>query len=103
MEIKDFIEKVIQGGYKFVDNPLLCDEDRERFPRFRPWVLESTSFLVGMRQAVLLDPAAWQSYHRAISPGLQESTYAMAGEQEMTDMVRALNRGKTIEEFLKTL
>jgi len=102
MTIQRFIEAAIEGGWN--NGYQLFGYLGEGF--FDTWNSAHSQTRWTFEQ-ILLDPEAWKAYHRAISlPKVHsEQTIAMAAEQDMVDMVRALNgkSPKTIEQYLETL
>lgn len=82
MKVQQFIEKAIKGGYDYnseipPSHDMLCQ--------------------------ILLDPHAWRAVGRSITNYEKDTTIDLWALHRMLDMVRYLNDGKTIEEFLATL
>lgn len=105
MEIKDFIEKAIEGGWERTGERdelyLLPEQPHDRDTRLglRP-----------NRFAVLLDPAAWKAVGKVEGWGHKGDGYdgpnmvpSADWKENMHRMIDALAEGKSIEDYLNTL
>lgn len=85
-DIKQFIEKAIEGGWKGHDNAISAG-------------LKEVDICV-----VLLSPEVWKAVGKV--EGWHDKGCIVHGknwQEQMIDMMTAITEGKTIEEFIKTL
>jgi len=123
MTIKTFIEKAIEGAwrYKYAGNLVSVDDINGLVEFMTP---HETTFEIHISQ-ILLDPLAWQAVGKvegwyeervicrgsiACEKGVDErhnpcvwETRQAKWKQEMHRMIDALAEGKTIEKFIETL
>jgi len=85
MEIKQFIEKAIEGGY---DAPYSWEE--------QSWQGDH-----GKLKAIL-DPLAWQAVGK-VESSKEAWLTTVSWKANMVGMANALAEGKTIDDFLATL
>ena len=98
MEIKQWIEKAIEGGWdkNIGDVTIYCDK------------IDNFNL-----EKILLDPKAWEAVGKVeewtrteypTNPHIQMDSYEVKEYKEkMHQMIDALAEGKTVEEFIKTL
>lgn len=109
MTIKQFIEKAIEGGWKLrgadinvfrVTMQLVDVRLTWRGDQYSKDEEEQTVVAI---EVILLDPLAWQAVEKVKGNDLTPDMPKRRARLEMVGMIHALNDGKTIEEYLKTL
>lgn len=103
MKIKEFIEAAIEGGWKNTFPKIITDDIHSE--QFMTIYLQSRYFPI-----VALDPEAWKAVGKVKGwdggydcgsceyPGAQDDP-----KYHMSEMVKALCKGKTLEEYIATL
>lgn len=89
MTIQQFIEAAIEGGYR--NNWF----DEETKTDFTCEIYGDAELIWGACPNIFLDPEAWKA--------VEKSTGKYHWELRMFNMIRALIKGKTLEEYIATL
>lgn len=118
MTTKEFIEKAIEGGWRWKYFPgdehkfRIGDEMKDKSGVVGIWEKSQSSFHISI-QDLMLDPKAWQAVGKVEGwdwegitqqLGAYEANRKMpAWQYQMHRMIDALCEGKTIDEYLQTL